>query len=92
MGGGEGGSAGPPPSSYGPPVVPLWSPAEGGPKILKLKSAEAKFWLSAPNIGRGGDGGVQGGLLLRLSAVLIHPWGPLPPPPPPTCRPRDLEQ
>ena len=35
-------------------------PAEGGPKILKLQcseGAEAKFWLSASNIGRGGGGG-----------------------------------
>ena len=36
-------------------------PAEGGPKILNPKSfgaegAEAKFWLSASNIGRGGGG------------------------------------
>ena len=47
-----------PPSSLGPPMVP----AEGRPEIFKLKSswegAEAKFWLSASNIGRGGWGEV----------------------------------
>ena len=66
-GGGGGGSEGEggrgvklgPPSSLGPPMVP----AEGGPKILNLnpldaEGTEAKFWLSASNIGRGGEGGV----------------------------------
>ena len=43
------------PSSQGPPMVP----AEGGPRLTPLgaKGAEAKFWLSASNIGRGGGGG-----------------------------------
>ena len=62
-GGGGGGWPDPP-----PPMVP----AEGGPKILKLKSegAKAKCWLSASNIGRGGRGGEWG-------------FGRIPPPPPP---------
>ena len=57
-------------------------PAEGRPNILKLKSstegAEAKFWLSASNIGRRGGGGPREGyppLLLRCTAVLTHHWG-----------------
>ena len=46
------------PSSLGP----LWSPPEAGRKfsslnLLDAKGAEAKFWLSASNIGRGGGGG-----------------------------------
>ena len=43
---------------------------------LGTKGAEAKFWLPASNIGRGG-GGVQGGvppLVLRCTAVPIHRW------------------
>ena len=59
---GGGGWLGPPPSSEGPPMVP----ARGGPSILKRKNplgtegAEAKVWLSASNIGRGGGGGSRG--------------------------------
>ena len=51
--GGEGSSLGPP-CSYGPPMAC----AEGGPKLFKLipLGAEANFWLSASNIGRGGGG------------------------------------
>ena len=46
------------PSCQGPPVVP-----KAGRSLLSLnplgtKGAEAKFWLSASNIGRGGGGGV----------------------------------
>ena len=47
---------------------PLWSTPKAGHESLRLnplgaKGAEAKFWLSASNIGRGGGGGegVQGG-------------------------------
>ena len=71
--GGGGGVGRTPPSSYGPPRVP----AEGGPKILKLKSSgrRSKIWLKHWN-GRTGGGGGQG-LLLWLSAVLIHPRPPL---------------
>ena len=55
--GGGGGGLGPP-SSYDPSMVP----AEGGPKIFQLPlGTEAKFWLSASNIGRGGGGGSRGG-------------------------------
>ena len=71
-----------PPSSQGPPMFP----AEGGPKILKLKpswhqrrrsknlAVSLKHWK-----GRRG-GGVSRGvhpppLLLRCTAVLIHHWG-----------------
>ena len=60
--GGRGGGLGHP-SSQGPCMVP----AEGGPKFLSLnplctEGAEAKWWPSASNIGRGGRrGGVQGG-------------------------------
>ena len=62
-GGGGGGWLGPPP----PLRVPLWSPAEGGPKHLKRISSwhrrrRSKLWLSASNIGRGGGwDGVKGG-------------------------------
>ena len=51
---------------------------------LGTEGAEAKFWLSASNIGRGG-GGVGGGgsmggggvppLLLRCTAIVILHWG-----------------
>ena len=59
----------------------------------------AKFWLSASNIGRGGGGGGGGSkggappLVLRCTALLIHPWSPLcstkqfvPPPLPPPLK------
>ena len=54
--GGGGGGLGPP-----PPWVPLWSPPKAGRKLLSVnplgtEGAEAKFWLSASNIGRGGGG------------------------------------
>ena len=61
--GGGGGFGWDPPSSQGPPMVPT----EGGPKFfeslnpLNAEGAEAKLWLSASNIGRGG-GGEEGGL------------------------------
>ena len=63
-------------------------PAECGAKFLgagillapkapkqkkKKKKKENFFWLSASNIGMGGEGG--GGLLLRCTAVLIHHRG-----------------
>ena len=55
--GGEGGLAGPP----HPPRVPLWSPPKAGRTFSMLnplgtEGAEAKFWQSASNIGRGGRG------------------------------------
>ena len=55
---GKGGLAGTPP----PPRVPLWSPPKAGQNFLVLNplDAEAKFWLSASNIGRGGGGGGLG--------------------------------
>ena len=62
----------------GPPMVLV----EGGPKNFQLTSSwhrrrQAKLWLSASNIGRGGGGVGGGGLLLRCTAVLIHPcWLP----------------
>ena len=61
-GGSEGGEGG----GFGwdtpAPRVLLWSPPKAGRKFLNLNSlgtegAEAKFWLSASNIGRGGGGG-----------------------------------
>ena len=61
-GGSEGGEGGgfrwDPPT----PRVPLWSPLRAGQKLLSLnplgaKGAEANFWLSASNIGKGGGGG-----------------------------------
>ena len=89
-GGGGGGGAGVYKNGGGPPMVP----AEGEPKILSLnplaaKGTEAKFWLSASKIGRGGGGGGEGGsrggrrgvqgevppFLLRCTAVLIHHSG-----------------
>ena len=59
-GGGRGFLLGPP-SSLGPP----WSPPKAGQKFFSLnpldtEGAEAKFWLSALNIGSGG-GGLGGG-------------------------------
>ena len=49
----------------GPPLLPgsPMVPAEGGPKLFNSNTlgTEAKCWLSASNIGRGGGGGVQGG-------------------------------
>ena len=58
-----------------PPWVPLWSPPKAGRKLFSLnpvgtEGAEAKFWLSASNIGTGGGGGgglggVQGGDLAQ---------------------------
>ena len=56
-GGGEGGGGGvgwdPP-----PPRVPLWSPPKGSCLYpLGAEGAQAKFWLSASNIGKGGGGG-----------------------------------
>ena len=72
-----------PPSSQGPPMVP----AEGGRKIfqssnpLGTEGTEAKFWRSASNIERGGEGGPGGGVNpppLRCTAVPIHHC---PPPP-----------
>ena len=58
-----------------PPRVPLWSPPKGGQKVLSsnplgTEGAEAKLWLSASNIGRGGGGG---GSMGRVT------------PPPPVC-------
>ena len=58
--GGEGVGWDPP-----PPWVPLWSPPTAGQNVLSsnplgTEGAEAKFWLSAANIGRGG-GGAEGG-------------------------------
>ena len=49
-----------------PPRVPLWSPLRARQRIpsvnpLGTKGAEAKFWLSASDIGRGGGGGPGGG-------------------------------
>ena len=51
-----------------PPRVPLSSAPKAGRKFSNLnplgaKGAEAKFWLSAPNVGggRGGGGGCKGG-------------------------------
>ena len=79
--GGGGGVGWDPP----PPMVPLMVPAEGGPKIGKLKSswrprAEAKFWLSASASNSGGEGGgglgggkgVQGGY--PPSSYGAHPF------------------
>ena len=43
-----------------PPRVPLWSPPKAGHTPLGTEGAEAKFWLSASNIGRGGGGGGGG--------------------------------
>ena len=50
--------------------------------LLGTEGAEAKFWLSASNIGRGGGGSRGGGVtppcscgVLPCTAVLIHPWG-----------------
>ena len=57
--GGGGGFGWDPPSSQGPPVVD----AEG---------AEAKFWLSASNIGRGGGGGLGDGMYGRSGTSLPH--------------------
>ena len=70
-----------PPSSGGPPMAP----AEGGPKILRLKSSwhrrrrskilavSLKHWKGSKG---GEERGVQrgggGGLLLRCTALLIH--------------------
>ena len=79
-----------------PPRVPLWSPPKAGQKKLSVnplgaEGAEAKFWLSAPKIGRGGRGGrgPRGGgggpLLLQCTAVLIHHR--VSPPPAPRPRP-----
>ena len=41
-----------------PPWVPLWSLPKAGRKFFSLNplGAEAEFWLSASNIGRGGGG------------------------------------
>ena len=50
-----------------PAMVPVQSPPKAGRKFLSsnplgAEGAEAKFWLSAPNIGRGGGGaGPRGG-------------------------------
>ena len=63
--GGGGGLAGTPP----PPRVPLWSPAEGGPKFLKLKSSwhrrrrskNLAVSLKHYKRRRGGGGGSRGG-------------------------------
>ena len=71
-----------PPSSQGPPVVP----AEGGPKIVKLKSSwhrrrrskilavSLKHWKGRREGGRVPGGGAAP-LLLRCTAVLLHPMG-----------------
>ena len=45
-----------------PPRVPRWSPPKAGRKVLNsnplgTEGAEAKFWQSASNVGRGGVGG-----------------------------------
>ena len=63
--GGGGGFGWDPP----PPRAPLWSPPKAGRKFVDLnpvgaEGTEAKFWLSASNIGRGeggGGGGYWGG-------------------------------
>ena len=59
--GGGGGFGWDPP----PPRVPLRSPPKAGQKLcslnpLRTEGAEAKFWLSASNVGRGGRGGGGG--------------------------------
>ena len=46
------------------------APAEGGP-TLATEGTEAKSWLSASNVGRGGGRGVPP-LLRRCTAVLLH--------------------
>ena len=81
----------------GTPLLP-GSPLKAGQEFLGFnplgtEGAEAKFWLSASNIGRGGGGGggkgVQGGLppppIVWCTAVLMHRWagGPLAPSPGP---------
>ena len=58
--GGEGVGRDPP-----PPRVPIWSPSKADQTFLILnplgtEGAEAKFWLSASNIGTGGGGGGRG--------------------------------
>ena len=72
-GGGGAGGFGPDPL---PPRVPLWSPPKAGQQNIQnleknltltplgTEGAEAKIWLSASNIGRGGGsrGGGGGGL------------------------------
>ena len=74
--GGGGGIGWDPP----PPRVPLCSPPKAGRKLISLnpfgaEDAEAKFWLSAPTLeGEEGGGGLSP-LLLRCTAVLIHPSG-----------------
>ena len=56
-------------------MVPLWSPPKVGKKISNLNplGAEAEFWLSTSNIGRGGGGGTPPPLL-RCTTFLILPW------------------
>ena len=97
-GGLEGGGGWPGPTPL-PPRVPLWSPPKGGLKILKRKSSWHRRRRSR-NVGcqpqtLEGEGGGSGGgvppLLLRCTAVPIHPWArslppggsaAMPPPPP----------
>ena len=60
-----------------PPWVPLWSPLKAGRESLSLnsldaKGAEAKFWVSASNIGRGG-GWLRGGVP-RPSSYGVRPF------------------
>ena len=58
-GGGEGRGGGG--FGWDPPLprVPLWTPPKVGQKMTE--GAEAKLWLSASNVGRGGGVGVPGG-------------------------------
>ena len=78
-GGGTGVWLGPPP----PPRVPLWSPAEGGPKNSKRKSSwhrrrRSKILAVSCKHWKGRRGGGRGGyppLLLRCTAILILPSG-----------------
>ena len=84
--GGGGGAGTPllPASPYGPRRRQAKKFSSLNP--LGIEGAEAQFWLSASNIGRGGGGGLVGGggyppLLLRCTALLVHHC-PCPPPTP----------
>ena len=68
-GAGEGGLAGTPLL-----LGSLYGPAEGGPKIVKLKSSWRRSKNLAVREGREGLGGTAPPLLLRCTAVLIHLW------------------
>ena len=84
---GEGALAGTPP----PPRVPLWSPAEGGPRILKLQSSwhrRRRGTILAVSLQhrkgrrRGGRGGTPPPPA-DVPRPAWHPRRPLPPPPRP---------